>query len=113
VVEVHGIDRAIHASAHEGRRRLCRGGMFGGSHHVELLVMVVLLRPLIVAWGLHDGRIRGGLISCWRRRAAIASALSRISVAGWLAEGVASLRCFGVRRVGRGECLAGWAEEWW
>jgi hypothetical protein len=61
--------------------------MFGRSHHVELLG-VVLLRPLVVAWGLHDGRIRGGLISCWRRRTAIASALSRT---GWLAEGVASL----------------------
>lgn len=71
MVEVHRIDRAINASAHEGWRRLCRGGMFGGSHHVELLV-VVMLRPLVVAWGLHDGRIRGELISCWRRRAAIA-----------------------------------------
>lgn len=68
VVEVHGIDRAINASAHEGWRRLCRGGMFSRSHHVEVFVAVMLLRPLVVAWGLHDGCIRGGLISCWRRR---------------------------------------------
>ena len=69
MVEVHGIDRAINASAHEGRRRVCGWSMFGGwSYHVE-----VVLRPLVVALGLHDGRIRGGLMSCWRRRTAIAS----------------------------------------
>ena len=98
MVEVHGIDRAINASAHEGWRRLCRGGVFGRSHHVELLV-VVLLRPLVVVWGLHGGCIRGGLISCWRRRAAIASALSRIAgLAGWQRE----LRGWSVP--GCGEC---------
>jgi hypothetical protein len=110
VVEVRRIDRAINASAHEGRRRLCRGGMLCRAHHVELL-MVVLLRPLVVAWGLHDGRNRGGLISCWRRRAAIASALSRQSCCGGSCEsrvfrGAAS----GPRRMSRG--MVGRMVEW-
>jgi hypothetical protein len=28
-------------------------------------VVLVLLHPLVVAWGLHGGIIRGGLIACW------------------------------------------------
>jgi hypothetical protein len=64
VVELHGIDRAINASAHDGRRR----GIVVGARradHVEVVVVLVLLHPLVVAWGLHGGIIRGGLIACW------------------------------------------------
>jgi hypothetical protein len=37
-----------------------------------LVLIVVLLRPLVVAWGLHGGGyIRGGLIACWSGRGAM------------------------------------------
>jgi hypothetical protein len=69
VVEFHRIDRAINASAHERRRRRVVV-VTRGAHGIEgmLMVVVVLLRPLVVACGLHGGYIRGGLIACWRGR---------------------------------------------
>ena len=79
VVEFHGIDRAINASAHEGRRRRVVV-VTRRAHHIErmLEIVVVLLRPLVVALGLHGGYIRGGLIACWSgRRAMMMRALSR------------------------------------
>lgn len=48
----------------------------GRAHHIEV---VVLLRPLVVAWGLHGGCIRGGLIACWGGPGAM-RALSRGAV---------------------------------
>lgn len=74
MVELHGIDRAINASAHDGRRR----GIVvyaRGAHHVEVVLLLVV-RPLVVAWALHDGRLRGGLIACWSGLGAM-RALSR------------------------------------
>lgn len=73
MVEFHGIDRAINASAHEGRRRRVVE-VTRRAHHIEgmLVLIVVLLRPLVVAWGLHGGGcIRGGLIACWSGRGAM------------------------------------------
>jgi hypothetical protein len=73
VVEFHGIDRAINASAHEGRRRRVVV-VTRRAHHIEgmvelvVVVVLLLLHPLVVAWGLHGGDIRGGLIACWSRR---------------------------------------------
>ena len=69
MVEFHGIDRAINASAHKGRRRRVVV-VTRRAHHVErmLELAVVLLRPLVVALGLHGGYIRGGFIACWGRR---------------------------------------------
>jgi len=82
VVKLHGIDRAIHTSAHEGRRR----GVVvvsGRAHHVEgmvvLGVVVVWLQPLVVAWGLHGEYIRGGLIACWSGRGAAMRASERLA----------------------------------
>lgn len=36
-----------------------------------MLLVVVLLHPLVVAWGLHGGCIRGGLIACWSGRCVV------------------------------------------
>jgi hypothetical protein len=48
-----------------------------GAEHVEVVVVLLLLHPLVVAWGLHGGIIRGGLlIACWSGLCAM-RALSR------------------------------------
>ena len=40
------------------------------------MLIVEVLRPLVVALGLHGGHIRGGLIACWSGGAML-RALSR------------------------------------
>jgi len=81
VVELHGIDRAINASAHDGRRLVAV--VARRAHHVEVLLMLlVLLHPLVVAWGLHGGCIRGGLIACWSGPGAMRALSQELSLGG-------------------------------